>query len=102
MHDSHASEYYGLPGDGEDTGEKCGEAAERFAENSSLSERLFTRKGKRAFPVCQTIMKMILTERSRRDEEASIGFTLNGVTLKSYEWFKFRDFSAKITSQPSP
>ena len=31
----------------EGTGEKCGEAAERFAGNSSLSEGLFTCKGKR-------------------------------------------------------
>ena len=43
----HASGYCGLPGDEEDTGEKCGEAAERFAGNSSLSEGLFTCKGKK-------------------------------------------------------
>ena len=38
MHGYHASGYCGLPGDEEGTGEKCGEAAESFAGNSSLSE----------------------------------------------------------------
>ena len=46
MHDYHASGYCGLPGDEEGTGEKCGEAAESFAGNSSLSEGLFMCKGK--------------------------------------------------------
>ena len=47
LHGYHANGGCGLPGDEEGTGEKCGEAAERFAENSSLSEGLFTCKGKR-------------------------------------------------------
>ena len=38
MHDYHASGYCGLPGDEEGTGEKCGEAVERFTGNRSLSE----------------------------------------------------------------
>ena len=52
-----------------------------------LPETVLSRRGclhareKRLFPVCQTIMKMILTERSRRDEEVSIGFTSIGVTV---------------------
>ena len=46
MHDYHASGYCGLPGDEEDTGEKCGEATKRFIENSPLPEGLFTCKDK--------------------------------------------------------
>ena len=38
--------YCGLPGGEEGIGKKCGEAAKRFAGNSSLSEGLFTCKGK--------------------------------------------------------
>ena len=48
MHDYRANGGCGLPGVEEGTGEKCGEAAERFAGNSSLSEGLVTCKGKKA------------------------------------------------------
>ena len=47
LHGYHANGGCGLPGDEEYSGKKCGEAAERFAGNSSLSEGLFTCKGKK-------------------------------------------------------
>ena len=47
LHYSDANGGCGLPGDEGGTREKCGEAVERFAKNSSLSEGLFTCKGKK-------------------------------------------------------
>ena len=38
LHGYHANGGCGLPGDEEGTGEKCGEAAERFVGNTSLSK----------------------------------------------------------------
>ena len=71
-----------MPGDEEGTGEKCGEAAERFAGNSYLSEGLFMRKGKKVISRILTHDKVISTERARRDEEVGFGITSFGVVVK--------------------
>ena len=46
LHGYHANGGYGLPGDEEGSGKKCGEAAEGIAGNSSLSEGDVTGKGR--------------------------------------------------------
>ena len=63
-----------------------GRSAKRSRKDSP--ENVLSRRGclraraKWSFSVCQTIVKMIPTERARRNEEVSVGFTLNGVTVE--------------------
>ena len=63
LHGYHANGACGLPRGEECSGEQCGEAAERLVGKGSLSEGLIWGKGKMSFSQCQTIIKMVPTER---------------------------------------
>jgi hypothetical protein len=64
-----------LPGDEGSTGKKCGKSAETIAGNSSLSEGLFTARAEWSFSQWQNSMKMISSERARRDEDVGFGIS---------------------------
>ena len=82
LHGYHANGGCGLPGDEEYSGKKCEMVAERFVGNSSLSQGLFTGKGK------MVIFRMLkhgeddTNEQARRNKEVGFGITSIGVGSK--------------------
>ena len=59
-------------------------------------------RAKRSFSQCQTIVKLNPTERLDETKTWALESPHLELWLKRYEGLKFRDFSAKISSQTSP
>ena len=81
LHGYHANGGCGLPGDGEGSGEKGGTITERITGKGTLSEGMIGAREKWSFSECLHIVKMVGTERARRDKDVGIGFTSIGVTV---------------------
>ena len=75
LHWNHANGGCGLPGVEEITEKKCEKLMERIAEKRSLPEGLIKRKGKWSFLECQNTVKIIPSERARRNEDMGFGIT---------------------------
>ena len=82
---------------------KCGMIAKIFAGNSSLSEGgCLQARAKWSFSICQTIVKMMGTERARRNEDVSIGITLIAVTVVEIRRVEVQEPISEIFSANRP
>jgi hypothetical protein len=72
----------GLPGGEGILWEKCDDTPEKSAGKDSLSEGLIEGKGKMGISENVILVKRVSSERARRIEIVSVGFTKIGVTDK--------------------